>query len=151
MGQSFEFEITRLQKLAPFRGAGRDALNALAFNADRVVFARGESVFTQGEEGHDAWLILAGEAQIIAREADGRSHAAPVYAGMMAGESALFDKAKRRSTLIAESELHALRIQRSTFLRAVSAYPDLARSVRRALRERLAFSAQALRQPRPTE
>lgn len=145
MTQSFELEISNLEKLAVFREAGRDALNALAFNADAVLFNPGDVIFRQGEEAHDAWLILSGDARVVCRHNEGHTSAAPVSPGMLAGETALFEESMRRSTLTAESTLCALRITRSTFLRALGAYPDLAASVRRALSERLVVSAGAIR------
>lgn len=141
----FEFGISLLEEHKIFAAAGRDALNAIIFNAETHSFSPHEIIFRQGDKADDAWLILNGEAYITREDVAGRMSSAHLETGMLAGESALFNNTKRRCTLCADTYLEALRLQRTIFLRAVHTYPDLAQSVRIALQDRLSKSVEALR------
>lgn len=122
-----------------FAGLAEARLEVIAFTAERQSFEAGELIFEAGEEGHDALLILTGNAemggQIIAE-------------GDLIGEAALLSLTpqgpQRRASVRARTRVEALAVSRYLFHRLMQEFPEMAGSVAAALTRRLAQTTQEM-------
>jgi CRP-like cAMP-binding protein len=139
--------ISLLQRHDLFAGFDPVRLEVLAFTAERPSFEAGDTLFEAGEDAYDAFLILEGQAVMLAHVGAppvtyemrrGEARALRLERGDLVGESALFHEGKRRSTVRAASRLETLAISRYLFQRLLEEFPEMANAVVRALTERLA-------------
>ena len=65
--------IELLQRHDLFAGVDAVRLEVLAFTAERPSFEAGDTLFEAGEEAHEAYLILEGQAVMLAHEYKGRA------------------------------------------------------------------------------
>lgn len=135
--------IALLRRHDLFADLDQVRLEVLAFTAERPSFAAGATLFEAGEPADDAYLILEGQAVMLAhvgeeRRGEGRGRALRLDKGDLIGETALFREGLRRSTVRAASEVQTLRIGRYLFRRLMEEFPEMAGAVARALAARLA-------------
>jgi CRP-like cAMP-binding protein len=122
-------------------------LEVLAFTAERRCFEAGETLFEAGAPAEAAYLILEGEAVMFAHTGEAREGGEPralrLDRGDLIGETALFEKGLRRSTVRAATRLDTLRISRDLFDRLLGEFPEMAGAASGALAGRLqAFGAE---------
>lgn len=139
--------IALLRRHDLFAGLDQVRLEVLAFTAERPSFAAGTTLFEAGEPADDAYLILDGQAVMLAhvgeerRGADRaatRGRALRLDRGDLIGETALFREGLRQSTVRAASQVDTLRISRYLFRRLLEEFPEMAGAVAEALAARLA-------------
>ncbi|MES1991892.1 MAG: Crp/Fnr family transcriptional regulator [Pseudomonadota bacterium] len=122
-----------------FAGLAEARLEVIAFTAERQIFEAGELIFEAGEEGHEALLILAGDAEM-----DGQA----IGAGDLIGEAALLtqgpDGPLRRASFRARTRVEALAVSRYLFQRLMEEFPEMAGTVAAALTRRLAQTTQEM-------
>lgn len=125
-----------------FVGLDPVRLEVIAFTAERRDFAAGETLFEAGEPADDAYLIIEGEAVMLAHlggeTPETGKRALRLDRGDLIGETALFHEGLRRSTVRAASPVKTLRISRYLFQRLMEEFPEMAGAVARALAARLA-------------
>lgn len=81
-------------------------------------FQTGEIIMQQGEEGHAAYIIEEGRAEIIIKHADGtEQHVGTRGSGTMIGEMAIVDNAPRTATVRAVEDCTLLEITEEDFAR----------------------------------
>jgi CRP-like cAMP-binding protein len=140
-GMSLKTIIALLRRHDLFAGLPAARLEVIAFTAERAVFEPGELLFEAGEEGHEAYLILEGAAQMVARLGGGRVETVSVDAGALVGEAALIAPTSagtlRRSDMRATTRIEALSISRYLFQRLMQEFPEMAGAVATALAQRL--------------
>jgi CRP-like cAMP-binding protein len=131
--------IAQLRRHDLFTALDQTRLEVIAFTAERAVFEPGDVLFSAGEEGFDAYLILEGEASMSAMEGfDGeRAEEHRVDAGDLIGALALLHEGPRRSTVRAVSRVEVLTISRYLFQRMMQEFPEMAGAVAGALARRL--------------
>ncbi len=133
--------ITLLQRHDLFSDLDPVRLEVLAFTAEQPEFEPGQTLFEAGELAEDAYLILEGEAVMLAHvgaEArSGEKRALRLDRGDLIGETALFQGGVRRSTVKAATHLQTLKVSRSVFERLMEEFPEMAGAVARALSRRL--------------
>ena len=133
--------IAQLRRHDLFTAIDQMRLEVIAFTAERAHFEPGELLFEMGEEGADAYLILAGEALMVAGPHD-TGHR--VDAGDLIGEMALLQGdtgSYRRSSVRAVSRVEAMVISRYLFQRLLQEFPEMAEAVAGALMRRLGQTA----------
>jgi CRP-like cAMP-binding protein len=139
--------ISLLKRHDLFAGLDPVRLEVLAFTAERPSFEAGDTLFEAGEEALEAYLILDGQAVMLAHVGAppvpyelrrGEARALRLERGDLIGESALFHEGLRRSTVRAASRLETLAISRYLFQRLMEEFPEMANAVARALTQRLA-------------
>jgi CRP/FNR family transcriptional regulator, cyclic AMP receptor protein len=100
-----------LATLPLFSRLGKRRLRKVARQAQFVEFAAGDTVVSAGGPGDSLYVILSGEAK-----ARGRRAARPLRPGDYFGEMALLDGEPRSATIVANDQLHVMRLPRRAFL-----------------------------------
>jgi DNA-binding NtrC family response regulator len=144
-------ELSRRLALAPGLAplSGRERTRLLGQARIRQLRA-GEPLFTEGEEGREAYVILAGTLRITRDAGEGeRASLALRSVGDWVGEIALVDGGRRSATVEADSTATVLEIPVAVFESLLDAHPrlglELAAATARKLRESDSVLVQALR------
>ncbi|HEY1260044.1 MAG TPA: cyclic nucleotide-binding domain-containing protein [Stellaceae bacterium] len=131
-----EFEL--LRRVPYFAEIEPAKLKLLAFMSERVAFDDGARLFRQGDLGDAAYLIIEGEAEVVAETPAGPVVLATVGANEIIGEMAILGNAPRSATIRAKGRLVTLRISKDPFMRMVREFPSMAVAMMQELAERLA-------------
>ena len=127
--------VLALQNLEVFRGLGEDQLAEIARRAERIVFKPGQTVVEAGHAGDGAFLLVAGDAEVmpddardnarnVARSGSGGGQA--IEPGSLVGEMAMLIEHEYRITVVARSSIRALKITRAQMQAHMLAAPSLA-------------------------
>ena len=101
------------------------------------VYLPGQDIIREGEAGDCMYVIQQGEAEVL-RLLDGTQTVVDrMAAGDIFGEIAIVEKTVRSSTVRAVTEVHAITVDRDTFLRRVKEDPTLALNVLRVVAGRV--------------
>ena len=131
-----EYEV--LRRVPFFAEIEPAKLKLLAFMSERVAFDPGMRLFRQGDPGDAAYLIIAGEAEVIAETPAGPLVLATLGANEIVGEMAILGNVPRAATVRAKDRLITLRISKEPFMRMVREFPSMAVAMMQELAERLA-------------
>jgi CRP-like cAMP-binding protein len=141
-------EVDLLRKVPLFAHLDPAKLKLLAFTSTRASFKPGQELFHQGDEGDAAYLILSGEAVVIADTPSGEVPVATVGQNAIIGEIAILCEVPRTATVRAESQLETLKIEKEHFLRLIREFPDMGVEIMRELGQRLTRTTAELSQAR---
>lgn len=131
-------EADLLRKVPMFAKLEPSRLKLLAFTSEYLAFEDGEIVFRVGETGDCAYVIMAGEVEIMAETGAGEIVAATLGQNALFGELALLTNAPRSATIRARGRVETLRISDESFLKLVRENADVALDVMRQLSDKLA-------------
>ena len=126
-------EAEMLQNVPLFSGLSASERKLLAFTSQLQCFAPGEILMRQGEPADCAYVILEGEAEVLASTSNGEFVVATIGRNAMPGEIGVLTDAPRTATVRAKGPLRALRISPEVFLRLASGKPERALIVMRRL------------------
>jgi CRP/FNR family cyclic AMP-dependent transcriptional regulator len=135
-------KVDRLQKVPLFDGCSRRQLRAVARITQTYHAPAGAILTRAGEPGNQFFLICRGTARV---QVSSRKHGR-LGPGDFFGEMSLLDGEPRSATVIAETDLTLLFINRKHFSQLLSEVPDLGRSILVALSRRLRETERALRE-----
>lgn len=90
------------------------------------VYADGECVVHEGDEGSTMFVVLSGQLEVLGNQNGGEVHLAVLQAGDIFGEMALFERARRSSTVRAQGEARVMTLDKRTLLRRVKEDPLVA-------------------------
>lgn len=96
-------------------------------------FSAGETIFREGDEGHDLFVIKSGRVDIW----HGGHVVATLPEGTIFGEMALIDPAPRSATAVAQTQVELAIMNERQFAFYVSHVPYFALNVMRVLTRRL--------------
>ena len=133
-------EVEVLRRVPMFSRLDPPRLKLLAFTSEQIVFEDGEELFHVGDPADAAYVILDGEADVMADTASGEIVAVTLGKNQLFGELAVLSKAQRSATMRAKGKLQTLRIADEAFLKLVTENPEVALGVMRQLSEKLAKS-----------
>ena len=142
---SLKEEVEILRGIPLFAKIEPAKLKLLAFTSQRLSFAVGEALCRQGEPGDSAFIVLEGDAEISIDTPAGKVIVAKVTRNAVIGEIAILCDVPRTATVTAISPLQALRIDKDTFFRLVTEFPQMAVEIMRELARRLDRTNQQLR------
>jgi CRP/FNR family cyclic AMP-dependent transcriptional regulator len=127
-----------LARTGLFPGVEPIALAALSEHLHPVEFARGQTLFAQGEPGDRLFIIISGKAKIGCRVGDGRDHLLEIVgpADMLGGLS-MFDPATQTSTATAITDVRAVSMDREALQAWIAGRPEIAERLLRVLARRL--------------
>lgn len=101
----------------------------------RVDFPAGHTVFTEGDDSRDMYILLSGSLEVL----KGNQQIATIEAeGALFGEMSFFLETSRTSTVRTKTDVTAYRIPRTAIAELFGRVPDLAMQCIRILAERLA-------------
>jgi CRP-like cAMP-binding protein len=123
---SIEDDVALLERVPTLRLLGTTALRMLAIGSEQRNIARGDKLFTAGDEADSGFIVQHGAFRI----AD--EHGAEVVAGPgdLIGELALLVAMARPSTATALEHSSVIRLARSLFQRVLESDPVAARRLR---------------------
>jgi CRP/FNR family transcriptional regulator, cyclic AMP receptor protein len=131
-----EYEL--LRRVPFFAEIEPAKLKLLAFMSERVGYDAGGTLCRQGDPADAAYLIIAGEAEIILEGSAGPITVATLGPNDIVGDMAILGDVPRTATVRAKTRLVALRIAKEPFMRMVREFPSMAVAMMQELAGRLA-------------
>ncbi|MBC6480273.1 MAG: cyclic nucleotide-binding domain-containing protein [Hormoscilla sp. GM7CHS1pb] len=108
-------------------------LEQLATNLDEVIFTSGQTIFTQGEEGHLLYILVEGKIKIHIEDFPLAQLEPVAYFG----EMALLDSQPRSASAIAVSESKCLVLTSEQVYQAIESSPSVSLNIIRLLCQRV--------------
>ncbi len=134
-----------LAKAGLFQGVEPEAAEALASGLSYGDYSRGESVFTEGEQGDTLFIVMTGKIKIGRRAADGRENMLSVMGPSdMFGELSLFDPGPRTATASVLTDARLASLAHTSLRPWLSDRPEIAEQLLRVLARRLRRTNDAL-------
>ena len=124
-------DIDRLSRTRPFSLLPREALQLIAFSAEKRMLAAHELLFEAGELGDSGYFVLSGAIVLTAGERTRTAHE-----GALIGENAMIAEVHRPASARARENSIVLRIPRPVFRRVLSEFPKEAIKIRAELQAR---------------
>jgi CRP-like cAMP-binding protein len=125
--------IDHLQQVSLFSACSRKDLQLVARRAEDVKVPAGKVLITEGETGHEFFVILDGTAKVTRQ---GRK-IATVGPGAAFGELALLEKAPRNATIVAETDMELVVLGQREFAGIIDEVPGFARKLLAGMAQRL--------------
>ena len=132
-GRRHDPRIDALAGVPFFSGCGRQELETVAKVADEASFASGEMLMREGEIGHEAFVLLRGDAVVTI----GTVRVATLHPGDIVGEMALIEHEPRSATVVARDDVESLVLTNRGFNAVLDASPNVAWRVMTTLAQRL--------------
>jgi CRP-like cAMP-binding protein len=131
-------------RLPLFQGLKPLQLTEIVRRAERIVYRPGDSIIEEDRAGDAAIVIVSGEAVVI-RNGHAEEAAEPVHEGSIVGELAMLVETVHTATVIAKSNVRALRLTRSEMHDLMAEDPALAEHLTHKITARLHVLATELR------
>jgi CRP-like cAMP-binding protein len=123
---SIEDDVALLERVPTLRLLGTPALRMLAIGSEQRNIARGEMLFSAGDDADAGFIVQRGAFRIE----DGSGAEMIAGPGALIGELALITAMQRPSTAIALEHSSVIRVARSLFQRVLESDPTAARRLR---------------------
>jgi len=138
-------EIARVLALHPiFARFDARALHTVAARCRSVAFPAGEKIMQQGEHGDFALVILDGEVDVFVEIPAGLIHMATLGRDRIVGELGGIADVPRTATIMARTDVAALRVDRDNLMSLVAELPSIAIEIIGELGQRLHSTNQSL-------
>jgi len=122
-----------LAQVALFSACIDKELDRLARHAEIVDFQAGEVLMTEGEAGHEFYVIIDGEVGVTS----GGETLAKLGPGTYVGEQALLDPGPRTATVTALRDTQTVLLSSREFYAAIDDVPGLSRKLLAGMAKRL--------------
>ncbi len=122
-------EIELLAEVPLFEGLSRAHLGRVASLAEHGSYNAGRVIVRKDDPGRAFYVIVDGTAKVVKGKIVTARREAELGPGDFFGELALLDGGPRAATVIADSPLSAIRIERTAFRHLLREEPDLALKV----------------------
>jgi CRP-like cAMP-binding protein len=142
---SLNQEVEILRNIPLFSKIEASKLKLLAFTSERVTFRPGQELFHQGDPGDSAYIIIAGNADVVVSGDTGDITVARIGKNDFVGEIAILCDVPRTATVRATSDLITLVISKELFFRLITEFPQMAIEIMRELAHRLEKTTEQLR------
>lgn len=129
-----------LQQVPMFARMDSARLKLLAFTSETLQFNHGEALFQAGDAADCAYVIMAGDLEIIAETAKGEVVVGVLHANQLVGEMAVLSNAPRSATIRARGTAKVLKIADKVFVQLLTENPEVALDVMRQLSDKLALA-----------
>ncbi|HEX7566452.1 MAG TPA: cyclic nucleotide-binding domain-containing protein [Bradyrhizobium sp.] len=123
---SIEDDVALLERVPTLRLLGTTSLRMLAIGSEQRDFARGDVLFSAGEDADAGYIVQRGAFRVE----DGGGVEIIAGPGALIGELALVVAMPRPSTAIALEHSSVIRVARSLFQRVLESDPAAARRLR---------------------
>lgn len=114
-------KLDHLRAVRLFRNCSHKQLEQVASIVDEIEVEPGRVLCRQGEVGHEAFVIVAGEASVTV-DGEEREIVGP---GSLVGEVSLIDHGPRTATVAAKTPLHLLVVPGNRFAQLLEEVPGL--------------------------
>ena len=141
-------DVEVLRNIPLFAKVDPAKLKLLAFTSERLEYMSGDELFRQGDYGDAAYIILAGEADVLVDTPNGAVKVATLGKNDIIGEIAVLCDVPRTATVVAHSDLETLRVSKDGFFHLVTQFPQVGIEVMSELASRLHHTTQALTEAR---
>jgi voltage-gated potassium channel len=125
-----------IEKVPIFEAASEDLIKEVIMNMEPVVFTPGDYIVRAGEVGFDMYFISRGRVDVVS--ADEKTQYAILTAGQFFGEIALLLSMPRTATIKAQEYCDLYRLDKDTFDRILTRYPDFTKNIQELVEERRA-------------
>jgi CRP/FNR family transcriptional regulator, cyclic AMP receptor protein len=125
--------INHLQQVPLFAACSRKDLQLVAKRVEEIKVPAGKTLISEGETGHEFFVILDGAARVSRR---GRK-VASLGPGDAFGELALLEKAPRNSTIVADTDMELVVLGQREFAGLIDEVPGFARKLLAGMAHRL--------------
>jgi CRP/FNR family transcriptional regulator, cyclic AMP receptor protein len=125
--------IDHLQQVPLFAACSRKDLQLVARRAEDVRVGAGKSLISEGDTGHEFFVILDGTARVTRH---GRK-IATLGPGDAFGELALLEKAPRNSSIVADTDMELVVLGQREFAGLIDEVPGFARKLLAGMAKRL--------------
>ena len=139
-------EVELLRNIPLFAKIELSKLKLLAFTSERLTYSQDEILFSQGDAGDAAYIIIDGEADIVVNTPGGPLVIATLKQNEIVGEIAILCDVPRTATVRAKTELTTLRITKELFFNLTIEFPQIAVEIMRELAHRLEQTTTKLRE-----
>ena len=143
---SLNEEVELLRNIPLFAKLEPSKLKLLAFTAERITYEPDQTLFSQGDVGDAAYIIVEGSARVIVDTPDGELEVAALGRNDFVGEIAILCDVPRTATVRASAKTVTLRITKDLFFRLVAEFPEMSVEIMRELASRLEQTTQQLRE-----
>jgi CRP/FNR family cyclic AMP-dependent transcriptional regulator len=114
------------------------AAAALRASMETVRLPKGATLFSEGDEGENLYVIVEGKLKLGTSSGDGRENLLSILGpGEMFGELSLFDAGPRTSTATAVTDVKLLSLSHDQVIPWVTAHPQVALDLLERLAQRL--------------
>jgi len=115
------------------------------YNRSGREYHKGDLIFEEGMPGEELFIILSGKVEIVKKNAQGKNIVlAHLSSGDFFGEMAILQNTLRTATAKAVEDTKVIVLDKKSFLKNVSAYPQLSLVILRKMSERLQQTSEKL-------
>lgn len=147
--REFDRRLSAIRQTALFAGLPEPEQRELARHLVHAPFAAGDTMTRQGAVAHWLYLIIHGEAQVVADSPHGRVLVATLRDGDFFGEMGMLTGEPRQATVLATSAVDCYRLDKEGFARVLQARPEVAREMSAIMEARNAQRDANLGPPTP--
>ena len=139
--ESFRYEFALflnqgiIEKVPMFKGAEPTLLKEVLFFLRPCIYAPGDAICTYGDIGDSMYFINKGSVEVVSK--DGTQVYATIKEGDFFGEIALLFKQPRNATIRAVGYCDLYSLNKESFDRVISDYPEFEKNVQKMARERM--------------
>jgi len=142
---SLNEEVELLRNIPMFANIEPSKLKLLAFTSERLTFSEGDVLFSEGDSGDAAYIIVDGHADVIIQTEQGPITVAQFGRNDLVGEIAILCDVPRTASVKATTRLETMVISKGLFFRLVMEFPQIAVEIMRELARRLELTNAQLR------
>lgn len=142
---SMDAVSAHLVRLEIFNGLKPLQITEIARHAERVIYKSGQTLIEDGQAGDAAIIVVGGDAVRTKAPMVRTEQEEPIEPGSMLGEMAMLIETDHSSTVVARSQVRALRITRDAMLTMMHDDPSLAEHLVAKVARRLHDIAAELR------
>lgn len=135
-------EVEVIKRIPLFSKVDPARLKLLAFASERLTFADGQYFFRWGDDGDSAYIILDGQAKVLAGEDE--ALVATLGPNELIGEIGMICSKPRTASVMAVGQVTALRIPKDVFMPMLTEFPGMALEITIELANRLERTTQQL-------
>ncbi len=130
-------DVSSLQRIPMFRDLDAAKLKLIALASQRANYRAGDRLLRQGDRADTVFVILEGKARVLHHEDGEDVKIAEVQSGSVVGEMGVVLDKPYSGTIIADTPVVALRIDKRTFLDLLTQVPQFSLALIRELSTRL--------------
>lgn len=139
-------KVDLLRKMPLFSILDPPSLELLASSSDVLTFDTGQILFSQGDVGNEAHIIISGEAEVVTEGPEGDITVATIGQHQFIGEIAILIDVPRTATVTAMADLTTLVVSKDLFYSIITEFPTVGIEVMRELAHRLFRTTAQVRQ-----